>query len=241
MSGLISKLLSAAVKLYLRSQVEQVEDLQVKVMGKNKQILTGYIPQVFLSCDRASYQGLFLSQIELKGAKIAVNLSEVVKKKPLRLLEPVWVEIQLKLDAADLKASLNSELLQSGLADLWQLILASQPDLSDSELSNLAIASRAAAKLITWQQIAIADGNLSLTGSYQDADGQMQALGLSTRLSLANEHPLCLSQLKILHQSSLLSELTDDLQLDLGTDVAIAKLKIESEQIVCAGKISINN
>ena len=96
-SKLISKLLSSAVKLYLRSQVTQVEDLQVKISGKNKQILKGYIPQVFLSCDRAIYQGLNLSQIELNGLDIAINLPEVIKKKPLRLLEPIFVEIKLKL------------------------------------------------------------------------------------------------------------------------------------------------
>lgn len=229
---MISKLLSAAVKLYLRSQTEQVSDLQVKVSGKNKQILTGYIPQVSLSCDRASYQGLWLSQIELKGANIAVNLPEVLKQKPLRLIEPIWVDIQLRLDATDLEASLDSELLQSGLAALWQLILATKPELSSLAVSDLAIA---------WQQIVIANGNLSLTGTYENTAGQIQTLKISTSLSLADEHTLCLSQLKITDQSFLSSKLTDDLKLDLGTDVAIAKLRIESEQIVCAGKIRINN
>ena len=178
---MISKLLSAAVKLYLRSQVNQVEDLQVKIVGKNKQILTGNIPQVFLSCDRAVYQGLYLSQIELKGANIAVNLPEVVKKKPLRLLEPLLVEIQLELDAADLQASLDSELLQSGLKDLWHMILAAQQGRSSSPISDFAI---------SWQQIAIADGILNLTGTYQNSAPAAQELCVSTKLSLTNEHTL---------------------------------------------------
>ncbi|MEM7757841.1 MAG: DUF2993 domain-containing protein [Cyanobacteria bacterium P01_A01_bin.40] len=229
---MISKLLSAAVKLYLRSQVNQVEALQVKIVGKNKQILKGYIPQVFLSCDRAIYQGLYLSQIELKGTDIAVNLPEVVKKKPLRLLEPVFVEIQLKLDEADLQASLNSELLQSGLDDLWQMILTAQNQFSASELSKLAI---------EWHSIAIADQNLNLVGTYQNSAEETQEICLSTRLSLANHHTLCLSEVRISNQSSLASEFQDQLKIDLGTDVAIAKLIIEAEQIVCAGKIRINN
>ena len=119
---MIGKLLSAAVKLYLRSQVEGVEALEVKIAGKSKEILRGYIPEVFLSCDRAVYQGLHLSQIELKGNNIAVNLPEVIKKQPLKLIEPILVEIQLRLDAADLASSLESDLLQSGLGDLWQTI-----------------------------------------------------------------------------------------------------------------------
>ncbi|MEN9869231.1 MAG: hypothetical protein RLZZ171_214, partial [Cyanobacteriota bacterium] len=123
---MIAKLLSSAVKLYLRSQVEAVEALQVKILGKSKQILQGYIPQVLLSCDRAVYQGLHLSQVQLNGRDIAVNLPEVIKRQPLKLLEAVFVEIQLRLDAHDLQASLDSALLQSGLSDLWEIILTSQ-------------------------------------------------------------------------------------------------------------------
>ncbi len=225
---MISKLLSSAVKLYLRSQVTQVEDLQVKISGKNKQILQGYIPQVFLSCDRAIYQGLNLSQIELNGLDIAINLPEVIKKKPLRLLEPIFVEIKLKLDADDLQASLDSELLQSGLDDLWQMILSRQIDTSGVELDNLAI---------DWHSIAIADQVLNLAGKYQDSAEETQEICLSTGLSMANDHTLCLSSLKITNQSSFADELQDELKIDLGTDVAIAELIIESEQILCSGKI----
>ncbi|MEM6611863.1 MAG: DUF2993 domain-containing protein, partial [Cyanobacteria bacterium P01_C01_bin.72] len=121
---MIGKLLSGAVKLYLRSQVERAGDLQVKIGGNSKQILRGYIPKVWLSCNQAIYQGLHLNQIQLYGTNIAVNLPEVIKKQPLRLVEPIFVDITLKLSAADLQASLTSDLLQSGLTDLWQMILA---------------------------------------------------------------------------------------------------------------------
>ena len=77
---MISKLLSTAVKLYLRSQLRGVEELQVNIIGKNKQILQGYIPQVLLNCNRAIYQGLHLREVELNGSNIAFNLPEVMKK-----------------------------------------------------------------------------------------------------------------------------------------------------------------
>lgn len=224
---MISKLLSTAVKLYLRSQVERVEDLQVKILGKNKQILQGYIPQIFLSCSHAVYQGLYLRQIELNGSDIAFNLSEVMIKKPLKFLEPVFVEIQLRLDAQDLPASLDSPLLQSGLDDLWQMFLAPQQiDNSSTELSELAI---------EWCSIAIANQGLNLTGTYQDASGETMELYLSTGISLADSHTLCLSPLKINHKS-----VANELKIDLGVDVAIAQLIIESEQIICSGVIKIH-
>ncbi|HEY9771559.1 MAG TPA: DUF2993 domain-containing protein [Coleofasciculaceae cyanobacterium] len=224
---MISKLLSTAVKLYLRSQVERVEDLQVKILGKNKQILQGYIPQIFLSCSRAVYKGLYMRQIELNGSDIAFNLSEVMIKQPLKLLEPVVVEIQLRLDAQDLPASLDSPLLQSGLDDLWQMFLAPQQiNNSSTELSDLAI---------EWCSIAIANQSLNFTGTYQDASGETRELCLSTGISLADSHTLCLSPLKINHQS-----VANELKIDLGIDVAIAQLIIESEQIICSGVIKIH-
>lgn len=229
---MISKLLSTAVKLYLRSQVKQVKDLQVKILGKNKEILQGYIPQVRLSCDRAVYQGLYLSQIELQGQDIAINLPEVIKKKPLRLLEPIFVEIQVKLDAADLQASLDSELLQSGLTDLWQMILSAQTGSSTTELKKLAI---------EWQKIIINNQVLNLEGTFQNTSGNSEQLCLATSLSLADDHTLCLSSVQITNQSSLTNQFQEQIKIDLGADVAIATLVIANDQILCSGKIRINN
>ena len=163
---MISKLLSTAVKLYLRSQVERAEYLKVKIVGRNKQILTGYIPQVFLSCSHAVYQGLYLSQVQLRGADIAFNLPEVLKKQPLKLIEPVFVDLELKLSAEDLQASVNSPLLQSGIRDLWRIIATRQG------ISNNLV--------IDWITIAIANQELHLTGIYPDAAKKIHQLTLST-------------------------------------------------------------
>ncbi|NJK58112.1 MAG: DUF2993 domain-containing protein [Pleurocapsa sp. SU_5_0] len=226
---MIGKLLSSAVKLYLRSQVEGVEDLQVKIEGKSKQILQGYIPQVLMSCDRVVYQGLHLSRVQLNGTNIAVNLPEVLKRQPLKLLEAVFVELQLSLDAADLQASLNSALLQSGLSDLWDLT--TQDHVDSQKLTKLRVA---------WQTVAIANNQLNFAGSYQNALGESTELALSTGIDLTNAHTLCLSSLNItsdLHSGKLERQL----EIDLGTDVALEKLTIESEEIFCLGKIKINN
>ena len=233
---MINKLLSSAVKFYLRSQVTKAEDLQVKIVGKNRQILQGYIPQVLLYCNRAVYQGLFLSQIEINGINISFNLPEVLKKKPFRLLEPIVVDVRLELDAADLHASLDSPLLQSGLTDLWQIILAEQ--------QKEAISEKLVDSAIEWHSIAIAIEGLNLKGTYQNAanrDEEIEEINLSTRIGLANSHTLCLSPLKITSESSIFSEPIDQLEIDLGTDVNIEQLVIESEQMVCSGKITINN
>lgn len=225
---MISKLLSRAVKLYLRSQVTRAENLQVKIEGRNKQILTGNIPQVLLSCDRAVYQGLYLSQVKLRGADIAINLPEVLKKQPLRLIRPILVEIELLLDASDLEASLDSTLLQGGLADLWQMILATLDVPSVDDLT------------IVWQSIAIAEHQLHLKGIYQDTSGATRTLTLTTGISLVNSNTIGLLPLNII-SDSFQSNFDRQLEIDLGTDVDFTELTIRCEQIICSGKIKISS
>lgn len=227
---MISKILSTAVKVYLRSQVERATDLQVKIEGKNKQIIQGYIPQVCLSSSKAVYRGLHLSQVELNGMNLTFNLPEVIKKKPFKLLEPVDVAIKLMLDAADLQASLDSSLLQSGLNDLWlKILLPNQIEPTGSKLNNVPI---------EWQTIALGDCFLHFQG-ISKSEREMRQICLSTKVDLADERTLCLSALTI-NDRAIASQLQHEAKIDLGTDVAIAQLEIESERILCSGKIRIN-
>ena len=227
---LISKVLSTAVKLYLRSQISQIENLRVKIVGKNKQILQGYIPQVLLSCDRGVYRGLYLSQIELDGSNIAFNLPQVIKKKPLKLLEPVLVEIRLNLSEDNLQASLDSPLFQSGLNDLWQMILPTQTN-TGLKPNN---------PTVKWHRIAIAQGRLNLTGIAKNSVEKTEELYLSTKLDLADERTLLLSALNITGKSFSQDEI-QELKIDLGTDITFKELIVESQHIFCCGTIRINN
>jgi hypothetical protein len=229
----INKLLSTAVKLYLRSQITQSEALQVKILGKNRQILKGYIPQVLLTCNRAIYQGLFLQQVEVKGTNIAFNLSEVLNNKPLQLLEPIVVDVKFSLDTTDLQASLTSSLLQSGLNDLWQMILSSE---STCNISPKLVNSR-----IEWQKMAIADQQLDLVGIYQDVEEINREIKLSTVISLADSNILNLSSIRISHTLLNLQEFEQPLQIDLGNDIEIEQLIIASVKILCIGKITIKS
>ena len=225
---MISAILSTAIKLYLRSQVQQAQKLEVKILGKNRQILQGYIPQVWLKCDRAIYQGLHLQCVELTGTNIGFNLPEVLKKQPFKLLEPIMVEVNLQLSSEELSNSLVSPLLQSGLNDLWTMIIAAQT------------AQINPAFKIEWENLTIADRQLKLRGTYQDAGEQINQIHLSTGITLANSHTLNLSPIKIIADNLLTKELKDLLTIDLGKDVTIQQLAIVSDKILCSGKIAVN-
>ena len=117
--GLISRVLSPAIQLWLKSQVEQVEQLDVTINARDRQLLAGTIPQVTLCARRTIYQGLHLSNIDLTGENIRVNLSQVARGKALQLLEPITVTGTISLAEADLNASLAAPLL----ADAVKLFL----------------------------------------------------------------------------------------------------------------------
>jgi LmeA-like phospholipid-binding len=104
--GLIGRVLAPAIQLWLKSQVEQVEHLEVGIQAGNRQILSGTIPQITLLAQKVIYQGLHLSDVNLTGQHIRVNLGQVLQGKALQLLEPIAVNGKVILLEADLNASL---------------------------------------------------------------------------------------------------------------------------------------
>ena len=240
---MIDKVISTALKFYLRSQVKKIENLQLTITGSNRQILKGYIPEVFLTCSKGVYQGLHLSQIELTGTNIAFNVAEVVKhRKPLKLIEPVAVDIAILLAAKDLQASLiNSEesqepssrkaLLSDGLTDfLSNLLLTNKINSSKLDLSR---------DRIIWSKIALAQQQLNLRGTSIAPTGKTIELNITAGLTLADNHTLLLSPLKIETTPELTIDLEERLKIDLGTEVAISELSIQSDKIRCSGQITI--
>ena len=63
----LSSLLSAAVRLWLRSQVEAAETLKIEFSGKNRQLLRGEIPSLDVEAAGVIYQGLHLGQVWLQA------------------------------------------------------------------------------------------------------------------------------------------------------------------------------
>jgi hypothetical protein len=217
--------------MWLRSQVSQVEELQVKIEGGDRQILSGYIPQVSLSSRYAVYQGLHLSQIQAIGENIRINLSQVLKGKPLQLLEPILVRVQLLLQEDDLKASLQSPLLSNALSDLLGSLLKSQG------LGKLATSLDY--HKIVWEKVAIDTDQLILEGCFIDATGKTIPVIIRTSLHLASSRELQLSSLHIQFLPELSVENLDGLQIDLGSEVNIQELTLMPRQIVCEGQLQV--
>lgn len=212
---MITKVLSPAMRLWLRSLTSHVSHLEVNISGGDRQLLSGYIPRVSIVARQAVYQGLHLSDVQLVGENIRVNLSQVLKGKPLQLLQRVPVFGEVRLQAEDLNASMRSPLLANALTDLVTTLLPDYP-----------LAG------INWQQIMIDCDRLTLKGSVKNSP-----LIIQSHLHLASAHELHLEKIQIQTPQEIVN--LDNLHLDLGNEVAIEELTITSNQLVCRGQINI--
>jgi len=219
-SRIITKVLSPAVRLLLRSQVQQVAHLDVQISGGDRQILSGYIPYVSISAQNAVYQGLNLTQLEIEGKNIKTNLGGVLRGQPLRLLEPIPIFGEVRLDESDLNASLKSPLLAEALTNLLKSFL------PENSITHQAV---------HWEQVILSNDRLTINGII--ASDRQMPLTLDTRLELIDGQTLALKELQI-HSDTELFDI-DYFQIDLGSEVAIETLTLTSGQLLCCGRINV--
>jgi len=237
-SQLISKVLSPAVRLWLRSQVEQVEELQVKIEGGDRRILTGQIQRVGITAHKAIYQGLHLSHLELVGEKIRINLGQVLRGKPLNLLEPITVTGRLVLEEADLNASLSAPLLTNALTEFLATLLKSEIQaVLDAPLPGHQAINLENSKII------IAAGQLTLSANLAAVSGTLTPIVIRTGLQLKNGHTLQLDRPQWLTHLQAKRGLPlgdlDGFEIDLGPEVDLQELSLENGTLVCRGRIMV--
>ncbi|NEO27360.1 MAG: DUF2993 domain-containing protein [Kamptonema sp. SIO4C4] len=222
---LISQILSPAVQFWLRSQVEQVQALQVAITGKNRQLLSGYLPKITLMSDRAIYQGLHLSQVTLTGENIRVNLGQVLKGHGLRLLETVSVYGHVLLEQVDIQASLQAPLLAEGIREFLTMVLIPEENSLPKDWQ------------IDWQAVQVTPEQLTLKGNLAIAGQSTHPIVIRSGLTLASPQQLCLSSLQI--EAEGLGTAPEEYILDLGPQVNLSALTLGEGEIVVRGEIMV--
>lgn len=246
-SRIIGRLLPAAIRLWLKSQTEQAEALSVEIEGRDRQILAGEISGVSVSAQQAIYQGIALSQLQLSANDISINIRQVIRGKPLRLLKSFPVLGKVVLTEADLNVSLSSSLLGTGLKDFWRSLLQA-PDFAtivEERYGQLALREDLMLKAA---QIRLCDHSLALSFYPQTTHQTAQRpIVLATALTLIEEHYL---QLTSPHWLETIEELTypiqgqpikvlDGYQWDLGKDTQLKALTIQTQQLHCTGQLIV--
>lgn len=246
-STIICNILAPALGLWLKREIERVEELNIDVSGGDFQILRGYIPIVYIASRRAVYQGLHLTQVKLKGENIRINLGQILRGKALHLLEPVKVTVESVLEESDLEASLASPLLSNALRDLLLALLTDRyPASTDSGVNSDR--SKPALKRsgefleqarIIWQRATVTAEKLILAGTLIDSAQNESSLQIQAGLELANPHTLRLHPLQIEGVPESLDFHLNEFQIDLGPDVELKQLSLASGNLICSGRLTI--
>lgn len=222
-SRIITKVLSPALRLWLRSQVSQVSYLEVKIIGGDRQILSGYIPQVEISAQQTVYQGLHISHLHLVATNIRINIGAVLRGQPLRLLAPVPVRGELLLQENDLNASLPSSLLSTAIAEL---------------LSTLLPEACPPAEQMHWQKITIDNSKLLLDATLTSQTNSTP-VKISTKIKLASHRELQLDDTEIRTLAGSLLGESNSYNLDLGPEVDLEELSLMAGNLTCRGQVNV--
>lgn len=227
---IVTNILTTALKLWLKTQVSQISELEVEIKASDRQILSGCIPSVSIFASHAVYRGLHLTQIELVAENIRINIGSVLKGQPLRLLETVPVVGELIQSEDDLNASLSSDLLPSALNDVLVKLL---PDHCPKS------------KSISWQKIKLHKSKAILcailVNESEPTDLDITDLNISMSPELLSTQELQLSSIQVKSNTGALFEGNhQDLYFNLGSDVDIQELTLVPGQLVCRGRINVN-
>ncbi len=236
-SQIIPKVISPAVRLWLRSQVESAEKLDFQIGGGDRQILRGWIPHVAVAAKQVVYQGLHLSQVGLAASQIQINLGQVLRGKPLRLLKVVPVTGTVRLTQADLQRSGQAPLFQQALADVWSMVLATV----DWSQVPAHLVLRTQLLELRHAQVQLHVDQIGLSAVLPNSIDPAGHLRLQTGVQLVS--PSCLqltpTELTCRIAGEEIALPVEPLQIELGTEVNLQQLTIDPGQIHCVGQINI--
>jgi LmeA-like phospholipid-binding len=224
---IVTNVLTKALKLWLRSQVTRVNELDVQIKATDRQLLSGSIPWVSISANNTIYQGLHLTSIQLTAENIRIDIGSVLRGKPLKLQETIPVSGKVLLDESDLNASLTSGLLSIALKDALVKLI------PEHSLNS---------KLITWEKIILGNNQLRLTATHNTEGNSIPSIPLDIciGLKLLSGHELQLILIESKHSTQGFAEPEREHYLDLGNDVDIQELTAIPGKLTCHGRINVN-
>ncbi len=232
-SGLISKVLAPAVRLWLKSQTEHLEDLKLSIQAGDRQILAGKIPRIEASVVAAVYQGIHIRDLQLTAQEIQVNLSQVMRGKALKLLAEFPIDLKFSLSEDDLNRSLCTPMIQEAVTQFLMGILGSGEANSQKRLT------------ITNLKAKLQDGIIILCGSLPSSSGDANATEIAIRTGLqltqpnkiSLQNPTWLPHAKA-KRGMAITEL-NGYEFDLGPGTSMTEVTIELGKISCLGRLTV--
>lgn len=244
---IIGRVLPTAVRLWLQTQVEQVDSLVIDLEGRDRQLISGYIPGVGILAENVIYKGIKLSRAQLNAEDIQINLGQVVRGKPLRLMQRFPVKGQVVLSGADIATSASSPLLTEGLSEFWRSLV-QLPEFARAVDARYGGRSLQPDTRLHRPLIKIGDGCLAF-GFYPQSQGQIdeQPIVLATELSLVSGQLLELTSPYWLDDIAMLTDIKQGepiealsgFRWDLGADTQLSRLDLQPSRLVCEGQVTV--
>ncbi len=228
-SGLISKVLAPAIRYWLKSQTQQLDDLTLSIQAGDRQLLSGQIPKVEVAAAAAIYQGIHLSQLQLTGQDIRINLSQVLRGKALKLLAAFPIDLQMVLSENNLNESLKAPIVHEAVTAFLLNILGKDKDQGTLMLTNL--------------HTRLQEDTILLCGSLPSGGGEASEIAIRTALKLTEpnqlqlHNPVWLPHAKA-KRGMAITEL-NGYSFDLGSETHLTSVKLESGQISCSGRLMV--
>lgn len=228
-------MLSPAIRLWLRTQLESVEDLQFTIEAGDRQLLSGAIPRVIVAASKAVYQGLHLSHANLVAERIQINLGQILRGHSLQLQAAFPIRGDVRLDEADLNTSLRSPLLAGGIVEFLLALLQEGLDGVNAPLPD------AAAVRLENTQIQLHTDRLILATTLVEENAPPRAIALETGFRLEQGNLLRLNRPQLLphlhtQERTDLNHL-DGYTFDLGREVYLEEMKLEQGRVLCRGQV----
>ena len=230
MSKIIKTILTPALKLWLNSQVEKLEALNLFIEGNDYQILNGYLPEVTLSSYRLIYKGLSLEEIKLKVNDVRINIGQILRGQSLKLLEDIRISGKVAISNESLKASIPSNILQDGVKYLLNTLLKNQEfteffqkiNIMDSQLEEI---------YIDYSHITI-----QIAFLYKDA---VQSITIKMKPNIVSPQILSLKEVEIKSLSEEIVCLNEEILIDLGQDININQISLDNGKLFCQCELKI--
>lgn len=237
-SHIISTVLSPAMRLWLRSQVETVETLEVLIEGGDRQLLRGLVPRLTLMAQGVVYQGLAVSRLKLVGRGIQVNFRQLLRGKPLQLARVIPVLGEIVLTEDDLNVSLQTSLLMPAMNGIFEQLLRAgiAPDIIDPDSKKPVILDNFRTRL--------QGDRLTLGAEIVSASqGKNIPFAIRTGLRVLGPHQIRLTEPEWLptfgSRRGLPLDDFDGYPLDLGTDLVLQDLSLQDGHLLFRGQFTI--
>ena len=217
-----SLILGPLLESWIESEVEDVDNLSVRVSGSDNEIFSGSIDRVEVSGDNLIYNGFHITRVELEGEDIQLNAQEALNGDSLRLTEPLPVAAVMRWSEADLNRSLQAPLIQSQLAQ-------AEVDLPLGLGSALSFQLRQ-------PEVSLQQNRLQIDALVDTADTTDIPISLATGLRIQSTNAVTLLDPVWLSEGTEtpiagLSGLT----LDLGPDVSVDQLRLRAGELIYRG------